>query len=86
MSFDLILPFEKKGNLKYKTESLEDEIPIEYILKKIDEIKKDEKLPNLILVQAQTGTGKSTVQPLYVWKKSQGTVYLTQPTIANTQM
>lgn len=55
--------------------------PIEYLLNKIEKIKNDNNVPNVVILRSETGSGKSTLVPPYLYFRFKQTVACTQPRI-----
>jgi HrpA-like RNA helicase len=71
------------GNLVGVSDKENQQSPINYILAKIESIWNDSSRPNVLIVQAKTGSGKSVFMTKEIFRKFGVDVTVTQPTVIN---
>ena len=58
--------------------------PIDYIIDQMTAIKRTPNIPNVLVIKAETGAGKSTIMPVYIYLSDNKPVIVTQPKIVNS--
>ena len=74
---------EVAGNLVGVSDEENQQPPINHILGKIEKIWNDSSKPNVLIVQAKTGSGKSVFMTKEIFRKFGVSVSVTQPTVIN---
>ena len=69
------------GNIRDVSPEINKMRPIDYIIQRIREIQQDPNARNVLIVHAETGSGKSTAQPAVIFNVFQQMVICTQPAV-----